>query len=354
MFGGTVMNRKLLVMLLILFALVTTVSPAYAVYSVQYEAQAENLKLLGVFQGTDTGFELERAPTRLEGLVMMIRMLGEETAAKGLSSQPCVFTDVPAWGSGYVNYAFQNGMTKGIGNQRFGSTDKMNAKSYVTFMLRALGYNDSQGDFSYDNAVDFALQIKMLSSAEVASLSTGEFLRDHVAMVSGKALSTGTKTTAQSLLDSLVSSGAVTDVVAEQYRRNEAGAAATSLPAPSSSSSQILAPKPPPLPEASSGGTPVNQRIVIENIDKKAEVVTIRNKTAFDVDMRGYRLLSVTGNQEFIFPAYVLKAGASMTVSSGDQEGDVLWTTANIWNNSKPDPGILYDPDGREVSRFGQ
>lgn len=358
------MKRILLSMSLVMIVFVSSVSPAFAVYSAQYQEQAESLKILGVFQGTGGGFELDREPSRLEGLVMMIRMLGKETAAKGLSSQPCVFVDVPAWGIGYVNYAYQNGMTKGVGNQRFGTTDKLSAKSYVTLMLRALGYNDSQGDFSFDKAVDFAIQIKMLSNAEAASLSSGTFLRDHVAMVSGMALKTATKDSSQSLLDSMVTSGAVSGAIAEQYRKSERSTPATSLPPPSAVASPSVAPEPTPAPvptmsptATSSPGvpnryTPVIQGIVIENIDKEAEVVTIRNKTAANVDLRGYILFSVTGNQSYVFPSYVLKAGASMTVASGDHDGDVKWTTANIWNNSKSDPGVLYDPNGNEVSRF--
>ncbi len=354
------MKRVLLAITLVMIVFASSVSPAFATYSGQYQRQAESLKLLGVFQGTGGGFELEREPTRLEGLVMMIRMLGKEIAAKGLASQPCAFTDVPAWGIGYVNYAYQNGMTKGIGNQRFGSMDKMNAKSYVTFMLRALGYSDSQGDFSYDKAVDFAFQIKMLSETDVSSLTAGTFLRDHVAMVSGKALKTVTKGTTQSLLVSLVANGAVIESVAEQYRKAETSIPETPIPSPSASTSPSVAPVPTisagptALPEVPNGDTPVNQGIVIENINKEAEVVTIRNKTSVDVDLRGYKLVSVTGNQSFIFPTFILKAGASMTVSSGDQGGDVMWTTANIWNNSKSDPGVLYDPNDREVSRFGK
>lgn len=357
------MKRLVLAVFLVFVILTFSINPVHAAYSAQYQMLAESLKFLGVFQGTGGGFELEREPNRLEGLVMMIRMLGKESTAKGLSAQTCVFTDVPAWGVGYVNYAYQNGITKGIGNQRFGSLDKLNAKSYVTLMLRALGYNDSQGDFSFDKAMDFASQIKMLSGSEVASLSAGSFLRDHVAMVSCMALQTVTKGSNQSLLDRLVANGAIAESVAEQYRSTVTRVIEASTPYPSASVSPTTPIDTPvasssPLPTASSGASngamPGDLGIVIENIDKVEEVVTIRNKSALDIDLRGYLLVSMTGNQRFVFPSFILKAGTSMTVSSGDQNGDVIWTTANIWNNSKSDPGILSDSTGREVSRFGE
>ncbi len=46
-----------------------------------YEDYAECLSDLG-FCRTGNGFELDRAPTRIEGLIMLIRLLGAEEEAK--------------------------------------------------------------------------------------------------------------------------------------------------------------------------------------------------------------------------------------------------------------------------------
>ena len=85
----------------------------------QYE-YAVKLNTLGLFKGTDIGFELEREPTRLEGAVMFVRLLGgEEEALTQEYSHP--FTDVPQWASPYVGFLYKHKLTKGIAATQFGS-----------------------------------------------------------------------------------------------------------------------------------------------------------------------------------------------------------------------------------------
>lgn len=346
------MKRTFVTISLVVTLLATFMLSGFAAYSPQYDSEAENLKLLGVFQGTGGGFELEREPSRLEGLVMMVRLLGKEAEAKVLSTQPCIFTDVPAWAVGYVNYAYKNGMTKGIGGQLFGSIDKMNAKSYLTLMLRSLGYNDTLGDFTYDKAIEFSGQINMISLHDVAELTAGPFLRDHVARVSCLALRTNTKGKEDSLLETLVSNGAMNALVADQYLLADTDNVSR-LPAPSLPTvNQSAPPSSAVSPGVSNGGVAEVNGIIIEMIDKVKELVTIRNTSLVDVNLTSYVLVSETGNQQFVFPSYVLQAGARVTVTSGDAEGDLVWTTANMWNNSKSDPGTLYDANGKIVFRF--
>ena len=106
------------------------------------EDYANSLAPLGVFVGTGSGYELERAPTRVEGLVMLIRLLGVEDEARSMNGSKVPFTDVPKWASGYVAYAYDNELTKGVSETKFGSLNNMDAKAFVTFLLRSLGYRD--------------------------------------------------------------------------------------------------------------------------------------------------------------------------------------------------------------------
>ncbi len=100
--------------------------------------------------------------------------------------------------------------------------------------------------------------------------------------------------------------------------------------------------------------TPANTStdVIISSVDKEGEIVTIANNGSADVDMTGWVLVSVTGNQRYTFPSYTLKAGASVTVASGDASGDLKWTTANIWNNSSSDPAELYDSFGQLIDSY--
>jgi len=153
-----------------------------------YEDYANSLAPLGVFVGTGSGYELERAPTRVEGLVMLIRLLGVEDEARSMNGSKVPFTDVPKWASGYVAYAYDNELTKGVSETKFGSLNNMDAKAFVTFLLRSLGYRDSAGDFSYANALSFAKGINLLNNSTYSTLSNSAFLRAHVAKTSYDAL----------------------------------------------------------------------------------------------------------------------------------------------------------------------
>lgn len=92
--------------------------------------------------------------------------------------------------------------------------------------------------------------------------------------------------------------------------------------------------------------------VVIESIDLKNEIVIIRNNSNVDIDMTGWKLVSVTGNQTYYFPAgFILKAGATVKIASGKAIGDLKWTGRYIWNN-EGDPGELYDNNGNLISKY--
>ena len=127
-----------------------------------FDGIAQELKDVGLFQGTDTGFELDRAPTRAESAVMLVRLLGAEETAKaeleaGETAHP--FTDVPEWAKAHVAWLYTNKLTNGISETEFGSDSLCNAQMYCTFVLRALGYSDGEGgQFAYGEAVSFAAE----------------------------------------------------------------------------------------------------------------------------------------------------------------------------------------------------
>ena len=61
-----------------------------------YDHYADQLKELGLFQGTNQGYDLDRAPTRAEAATMLVRLLGKEDAAKEVQ-YTAPFTDVKGW-----------------------------------------------------------------------------------------------------------------------------------------------------------------------------------------------------------------------------------------------------------------
>lgn len=87
--------------------------------------------------------------------------------------------------------------------------------------------------------------------------------------------------------------------------------------------------------------------ILIE-VDKQAELVTITNTTNEIISMKGWKLISVRGNQTYPFEHYVLDAQQKVVITSADQaissDFDLLqWGAANIWNNKESDPAELYN-----------
>lgn len=200
---------------LVFVLLITLCSQTLFAADSRYDVYAEKLSQIGVFKGSDEGFDLERQPTRLEGLIMLIRLLGKEEEALLLSSHPSHFNDVPDWGRGYVNYAYDNGLTTGISSTAFGSMQLMDSKSYMTFLLRALGYNDKEGDFSWNTSLDYAKTIGLISENQWFELGSQTFLRDHVAKLSYDALGMYLKGSETTLLEDLIAKGAVNTDVAQ-------------------------------------------------------------------------------------------------------------------------------------------
>ncbi len=105
------------------------------------EAQAQMLKDLGLFKGTDKGFELEKPMTRAEAAVMLVRLLGaEEAALEQDNAHP--FLDVPSWASPYVGWLYKSGLTKGISAELYGSQKNVTCLQYSTFLTRAARDSD--------------------------------------------------------------------------------------------------------------------------------------------------------------------------------------------------------------------
>ncbi len=110
-------------------------------------------------------------------------------------------------------------------------------------------------------------------------------------------------------------------------------------------------------PDASQAtADPSTSGVKIADIDLKSEMVTIKNTSGAAVDISGWKLVSIKGNQIFIFPSgTVIPAGGSLKIVSGPKAhtgpGILMWTKSYIWNNNG-DPGALYNAQGRLVSRY--
>ena len=182
-------NRRIMSLLLALVLLLGLVPMAFAADS-QAQDAAEALYQLGLFQGTGKNadgspkFDLDRAPTRAEAVTMLVRLLGKETEAKS-SEWDIPFTDVADWAKPYVGYAYESKLTNGVSETRFGGNQTVTAVQYLTFVLRALGY-ESGKDFLWNAAWELSDRIGLTDGQYGAQ--TTRFLRGDAAVISYNAL----------------------------------------------------------------------------------------------------------------------------------------------------------------------
>lgn len=177
---------------------------------------AERLQSLGLFAGTDTGFDLDSPFTRAQGTAMLVRLMGMETAAMG-SSAGTGFSDVPNghWAAPYVGYCARNGITNGTSETTFSPDDPMTGAQYAALLLRAMGYTDAQPDTALEEAAAHG----MLTQSQLQRLlqTPAPFSRGGMVELSWGALKTA-GTNGTSLADSLITRGVITKEQAEQTK----------------------------------------------------------------------------------------------------------------------------------------
>lgn len=182
-------------------------------FAANYTNCADSLHEMGLFQGTQNGYDLDRTPTRAEAAVMLVRLLGKEAEAKALT-YTAPFTDLKGWEKPYVQYLYSNGLANGTSRTTFNPTGKCTVQMYAVFLLRALGYSDT-ADFSYANAIETAREQGIY---DTGIINVQNFLRDDAAAASYTVLSVSPKNSEGTLLDQLVSENAITEADAKRYQ----------------------------------------------------------------------------------------------------------------------------------------
>ncbi|MBQ2733860.1 MAG: S-layer homology domain-containing protein, partial [Clostridia bacterium] len=111
------------------------------------------------------GKTYESGITRLEALVETVRLMGaEDEALASFYSHP--FDDVPEWAYKYVAYAYTKGITFGVSENEFAPDAEATLAHYLTFLLRAIGYSDTAGEFVWDAPYELAHKAGITSVLE--------------------------------------------------------------------------------------------------------------------------------------------------------------------------------------------
>ena len=192
------MYKKFFILVLLFSVLIGIASMPYTAYGAntsevtmeQANEEAIKLNKLGLLQGTGHGFALEEIPTRLQGLIMLVRMMGEEKDALNCKyTHP--FTDVPEWGDRYVAWAYHKKYTNGTSATTFSSYDPITAQQYLAFTLRAMGYGN---DTTYQTAIEDARRFGIIPPNAYEDTSI-PFLRADMIHITYLALQANEKTT---------------------------------------------------------------------------------------------------------------------------------------------------------------
>lgn len=206
------MKKRLLAILLTVIMLIGMVTTASAYTTQQYRV-ADALYHLGLFLGTSETskqFELDKELNRAQGTVILVRMLGKESDAKGMDKTGLPFDDFDAWVEGYVAYAVKNDLVKGMtcGDRvLFAPNEAMTEQMFLTLALRALGYQDGDVEnYVWNNAYTLAKEAGLIGNTEIDA----EFTRGDAVLVFWNALKAEVKGTGKTLAQKLISEGVFT------------------------------------------------------------------------------------------------------------------------------------------------
>ena len=123
---------------------------------------------------------------------------------------------------------------------------------------------------------------------------------------------------------------------------------ATATSIPSATASPIpTATDPPPSPTATRVPS-----VEIITVNKPAEYVEIQNLTEAPVNLRGWRLVSETGDESCNLRGTLDPDEVLRIWSRRGNPGFNCRLGSDIWLDNSEDPAVLYDSQGEEVSRF--
>ncbi len=192
--------------ILINLALITNQAQAQPLY----EAEAAVLGNLGLFLGTEHGYELERAASRAEAAVVLVRLIGKEQFIAEYNYQT-PFNDLPVWAEDHIAYLYHQGIVNGMKSDLYGAIYPLTVQQYCALMLRSLNYTETAGDFSYNQTLAKATQIGLINAEQAADLINNQNIdRDLMVAIAYNALSCTFKNENITLLEMLYLENAIT------------------------------------------------------------------------------------------------------------------------------------------------
>ncbi len=151
--------KKILALVLVLSMVLGSFGFAFAATTAENNA-GQVLKELGVLKGDAQGnLMLDTVLNRQDIIVLLSRLMGAEDEASKFPI-PSAYTDITDdYYKTFIGWAQVEGLTNGIGDNKFGFDQELTVKELATFLLRALGHEDA-----WDKAETLAVELGLVAT----------------------------------------------------------------------------------------------------------------------------------------------------------------------------------------------
>ncbi len=151
--------KKILALVLVLSMVLGSFGFAFAATTAETNA-GQALKNLGVLKGDAQGnLMLDTVLKRQDIIVLLSRLMGAEEEASKFPI-PSAYTDIADdYYKTFIGWAQVEGLTEGIGNNKFGFDQELTVKELATFLLRALGHENA-----WDKAETLSVELGLVAA----------------------------------------------------------------------------------------------------------------------------------------------------------------------------------------------
>lgn len=153
--------KKIIILLIVIALSVATVF-ASDIKTDKYEV----LNQIGILNGNENGYELEKEITRSEGIAFIIRFLNLENNNSKVYDQ-ATFSDVKGneWFVSDLQICLEYKIVSGYSDGTFKPNDKLNQQEFLKMLISALEYNSS--DFTWESVMDFSKELGLVESNKI-------------------------------------------------------------------------------------------------------------------------------------------------------------------------------------------
>lgn len=186
------MRRRMMTIFLALVLTLSLAAPAAALTGEAMRA-ADTLAALGLVSGTGSGYALEREATVEEGAVLAARMLGGSGNGTGTLS------GAPAWAKTSLAFCVERGILR---ESEYTVAAPLSAELWCAMLLRAVGFDEHNGDFAPSAAALSARRVGLISQTLTGTLTRGKMFESAL-----DALRYARTEESETLISALVSEG---------------------------------------------------------------------------------------------------------------------------------------------------